>query len=282
MSAHVSQAKKDLVKLLVEEIKKYKIVGAVNVEGLPSGSLQKMRSSLRKENVKIIMTKRRLIKVALEESKKEGITNLIPYLKGMPALILTNENPFKLFKQLERSKSQAPAKGGQVAPKDVLVKAGPTPFAPGPVIGELGAVGIKAGINAGKVEIKADTVIIKAGQTFSPQLAGILARLSIFPMEIGLDLTAACEDGLIYDKSVLSVDEKAFIEKLVTGATWALNLSVEAGIYNKDNIEIFVQNSARNAMNLAVDATIYADLAMEQIVAKAERHANALSAEVNK
>jgi large subunit ribosomal protein L10 len=282
MSTHVSQAKKDLVKQLVSEINKYKIVGAVNVEGLPSGSLQKMRGSLRKENVKIIMTKRRLIKVALEQSGKKGIMDLVPHLKGMPALILTNENPFKLFKQLERSKSQAPAKGGQIAPKDVLVKAGPTSFAPGPVIGELGAVGIKAGINAGKVEIKADCTPIRAGQTFTPQLAGILARLMIFPMEIGLDLTAACEDGIIYDKSVLGVDEKAFIEKLVNGATWALNLSVEAGIYNKDNIEIFVQNSARNAMNLAVDATIYADQAMENIVAKAERHANALSAEVNK
>lgn len=282
MTAHVSQKKKDIVKMLVDEIKKYKIVGAVNVEGLPSGSLQKMRYTLRKEDVKIIMTKRRLIKVALEESKKQGLADLIPHLKGMPALILTNNNPFKLFKQLEKSKSPAPAKAGQVAPKDVLVKAGMTPFTPGPIIGELGAVGIKAGINAGKVEIKADTTVLKQGQVFTQKLAGILTRLQILPMENGLDLTAACEDGVIYDKSVLSVDEKAVIEKLVNGATWALNLSVEAGIYNKDNIEIILGTCARNSMNLAVEATIYADLAMEQIVAKAERQANALSAEVNK
>jgi len=267
---------------LVDELKKYKIVGAVNVEGLPSDALQKMRYSLRKESVKIIMTKRRLIKVALEESGKNGLTNLIPHLKGMPALILTNENPFKLFKQLERSKSQGPAKAGQIAPKDVVVKAGPTAFAPGPIIGELGAVGIKAGINAGKVEIKMDCTPIKAGGVFTQQLAGILSRLMIFQMEVGLDLTAACEDGLIYDKSVLAVDEKAFIEKLINGATWALNLSVEAGIYNKDNIEIMIENAERNSMNLAVDATIYADKAIEHIIAKAERQANALSSEVNK
>ena len=57
---------------------------------------------------------------------------------------------------------------------------------------------------------------------------------------------------------------------------------IENNSKNKDNIEIIVQNCARNSMNLAVDRTIYADQAMEHIVAKAERHANALSAEVNK
>jgi large subunit ribosomal protein L10 len=280
MTAHVSQKKKNVVKSLIDEINKYKIVGAVNVEGLPSGSLQKMRNSLRKDNVKIIMTKGRLIKVALKESKKEGLVELSNNLIGMPALILTNDNPFKLFKQLNRSKSQGPAKAGQVAPKDVIVKAGPTAFSPGPIIGELGAVGIKAGINAGKVEIKQDVTVLREGQVFTPQLAGILTRLQIFPMEIGLNLTAAFENGIIYTKSVLSVDEKEYIDKVTTAATWALNLSVEAGIYNKDNVEICIQNAASNARNLAVDATIYAADVIEMIIAKANNHAQGLASEI--
>ncbi|MBI2112759.1 50S ribosomal protein L10, partial [Candidatus Woesearchaeota archaeon] len=36
---------------------------------------------------------------------------------------------------LEKNKSNAPAKPGQVAPKDITVKAGATSFAPGPIIG---------------------------------------------------------------------------------------------------------------------------------------------------
>ncbi|MFA6088503.1 MAG: 50S ribosomal protein L10, partial [Candidatus Woesearchaeota archaeon] len=240
-----------------------------NVEGLPSGALQKMRFSLRKDNVKIIMTKRRLIKVALEKCGKTGAIDLIPHLKGMPALILTNENPFKLFKQLERSKSQGPAKAGQIAPNDVLVKAGPTPFAPGPIIGELGAVGIKAGINGGKVEIKADVTVLKEGKAFTAQLASILSRLMIFPMEIGLNLTAACEDGLIYDKTVLSVDEKQYIENISACAAWAMNLSIEAKIYNKDNIEVFITKASQESINLAMDAPIYAKEIIDNLIGKA-------------
>lgn len=272
MTTHVSQAKKDVVASLLKDIEQFKIVGAVNLEGFPSLALQKMRTSLRKDGVKIVMTKRRLIKVALEQSKRKGMSDLVPFLKGMPALIFAKDNPFKLFKTLERSKSPAPAKAGQIAPKDILVPAGPTAFAPGPIIGELGSVGIKAGINAGKVEIKMDATVLKEGQPFTDKLAGILTRLAIFPMEIGLNLTGAFEDGLVYDKKVLAVDEKAFIENITLAATWALNLSVEASITNKDNIEILIGKAATETRNLALDATIYADEVMDLVISNAHAH----------
>ena len=136
----------------------------------------------------------------------------------------------------------------------------------------MGAVGIKAGINAGKVEIKMDATVLKEGQVFTDKLASILSRLAIHPMEIGLNLTGAYEDGLIYDKKVLAVDEKAYIENITLAATWALNLSVEAGITNKDNIEILVGKAATEARNLAVDATLFADEVMDLIVGKAHTH----------
>ena len=44
-----------------------------------------------------------------------------------------------------------------------MIPAGPTPFAPGPIIGELGMLKIKAGIEAGKVVIKEDAHVAKKG-----------------------------------------------------------------------------------------------------------------------
>jgi len=64
----------------------------------------------------------------------------------MPALLFTKENPFKLYNKLQKSKSSAPAKAGQTAPSEIVVPKGPTPFAPGPIIGELGALGIKTAV----------------------------------------------------------------------------------------------------------------------------------------
>ena len=195
--AHVAPYKKEIVSNLINLINEFPIIGIVNMENLPAPQLQKMRAQLR-GSFFITMTKKRLIRLAFEQIKpnKKGIEKLEEYLGGEPALIFTKENPFKLSRTLQRSKSPAPAKAGQTAPKEIEVKAGGTSFAPGPIIGELGSVGIKAGIEGGKVTIKADAVVARKGDVINDKLAGILLRLGIEPMEIGLDLTAVYENGI--------------------------------------------------------------------------------------
>ncbi len=187
--------KKAVVKEFQELVKEYPIIGVVNMEGLPTPSVQNMRATLRNDHVALRMAKKRLLKIILEEADKNkpGLKELVPHLKGMPALICAKTNPFKLYKKLEKSKSPAPAKAGQEAPKDIVVPAGPTGFAPGPIIGELGKFKIKAGIDGGKVSIKEDATVAKEGDVIKADLAAILSRLGITPMEIGLDLRAVYE-----------------------------------------------------------------------------------------
>src|SRR3989344_6785945 len=152
-----SPQKKETVHQFIKLIKEYPIIAAVNMENLPAKQLQNMRSTLRGK-VEILMTKRRLLKLAIEHAKKDkpGIEKL--ELKGMPALLFTKENPFTLFRTLKKNKSKAPARGGQKAPSNIIVPAGPTTFLPGPVIGELGALGIKSKVDQGKIAIVQDTV----------------------------------------------------------------------------------------------------------------------------
>lgn len=277
--AHVSQKKKDVVKKFTELIKAYPIIGAVNMEGLPTAQLQSMRAQLRGK-VEIVMAKRRLMNIALKECSKDmaGLEKLSPYLKGMPALIFTKDNPFSLYKSLQKNKSNAPAKGGQEAPTDVVVPAGPTGFAPGPIISELGSVGIKAGIDGGKVVIKADSPVIKEGETFSPALASILTRLGIEPMEIGLDLTATYEAGEIFTKSILAVDEDEYINNVQMNATQSFNLAMFVGYTCKDTIVPMITKAANESRNLAVSETIFEKDVMDMIIGKAQRQANAISA----
>ncbi|MFQ5475249.1 MAG: 50S ribosomal protein L10, partial [Candidatus Nanoarchaeia archaeon] len=219
-----SEAKKKDVAEFVDLIKTNNIVGAVNMESLPTKQLQNMRFQLRGKVV-IKVGKRRLMTIALKEAAKDkkGVEQLIPHLKGMPGLIFTDNNPFSLYKTLDKNKSTAPAKAGQTAPNDIVVPAGPTPFAPGPIIGELGAVGIPAGIEGGKVAIKKDTVVAKEGEEISAQLAGLLTRLGIEPMQIGLALTAAYEGGNIFTKDVLSIDETEYFNNVTKAHRWAFN-----------------------------------------------------------
>ena len=269
---HVAQYKKETVKRLVTLMNEYPIVAALNMENMPAKQLQIMKAQLRGK-AEIIMTKKRLIRVVIEKVKdsKKGIEQLEPNLKGMPALLFTKENPFKIYMFISKNKSPAPAKSGQEAPKDIIVPAGPTPFAPGPIIGELGALKIKTGVEGGKVAIKDDCVVAKAGAIISEALASVLTRLNIMPMELGLDITAIYEKGVIYKRDVLDVDEEKYIENLVQAHTWALNLAVEAGIVNAVTAEVMIQKAFRDSKGLALEANILADLVVEELLEKAER-----------
>ena len=282
IQAHVAQYKKEIVSELVKLISEYPIIGVVNMENLPAPQLQTMRAQLRGKFF-ITMTKRRLIKLAFEETKsnKNGVEQLEKYLGGMPALIFTKENPFKLSRTLQRNKSPAPAKAGQTAPRDIVVNKGTTPFAPGPIIGELALAGIKSGVENGKVAIKEDTVVVRAGEKIKPKVAEILTRLGVQPMEVGLDLVAVYENGLIYGRDILSVDEKEYLSRLSNAARWAFNLAVEAAYPTKQTMQVLLGKAHNDAKNLGVARNIFDKGIVEILISKAEQQMLSLKTTAN-
>ncbi|MFT4311088.1 MAG: 50S ribosomal protein L10 [Candidatus Woesearchaeota archaeon] len=280
MDPKISNHKKKVVKEFSELLDQYPVIGALDVEKLPAKQLTEMRRKLR-GIAHIKMTKRRLLNVAIDDSKKENIGELKQHLKGMPALLFAKDNPFKLFKILKKNKSPAPIKGGEVAPKDIVVKAGATGFAPGPIIGELGSFGIKAGIDAGKVAIKEDKVVAKEGDVVDQKLAGILQRLEIFPAEIGLNLVAVYEDGSILDKKVLDIDEDAFKESIMVAASQAHALTLGIGLPTTENITQLLSKAQIDAQSLADGADIVTKDNVGKILSKAESQASAVNNKLN-
>ncbi len=277
-TARIQPAKKSAIADVKSLLSQHSIVGVVNMEGLPTATVQKMRSMLRAKNIALKMAKKRLLKIAFEESESQipGISQLSEYLKGMPAVICTNDNPFKLYKMLQANKSSAPAKGGQEAPANIVVPEGPTEFAPGPIIGELGKFGIKAGIDGGKVAIKADATVAKEGDIISADLAAILTRLGIEPMEIGLDLRAAFEGGTIFTKDILAVDEQEYIDNITQAHRWAFNLAIESAICTPETTDLLIGKAFSEAKSLALEQCIVSKDVIDELVTKAEQHALSL------
>lgn len=280
MEAKISNQKKKIVKEFSELLEKYPVVGALDVQKLPAKQLMEMRTKLR-GTAHIQMTKRRLLNVAIDGSKKENISELKQHLKGMPALLFTKDNPFALFKLLKKNKSPAPIKAGEIAPKDIIVKAGATSFAPGPIIGELGSLGIKAGIEGGKVAIKEDKIVAKDGDVISQKLAGILLRLEIFPAEIGLNLVAVYENGSVLDKSVLDIDEDAFMASIRAAASDAHALTIGIGLPTTENITQLLFKAQIDAQSLADGADIVTKDNVGKILSKAESQAGAVNNKLN-
>ena len=277
----VSEQKKKLVQQLTHDIDQYPIVGVVNLENLPAQQLQIMRSMLKSKGVKLSMTRKKLLYLALSQSKKKNLDQLRAKIKGMPAFLFTKDNPFALNALIVKNKSEAPAKAGQTAPKDIVVKAGPTSFAPGPIISELAAVGIKTKVNAGKLEIIQDVTVAKEGDTISAKLAEALKRLDIKPMEVGLNLVAVWEDGLIFDSKQLQIDEKEYAQNITQAATWAMNLAVEAAYPTSETTELLLQKAFREAKAVGVEYAIMNQETSDEIIARSERQALSLQKEAN-
>src|SRR3989338_6033232 len=275
--AHVAEYKKKIVADLVRQLVSSPIIGAVDMENLPAPQLQKMRAQLRGK-VSFAMTKRRLMKIAIAQAKekKKGVEEIEKYLKGMPALIFTNEDPFKLYRMLEKSKSSAPAKAGQTAPRDIIVPAGPTSFAPGPVIGELAAIGIKAGVENAKIVIKQDCTICTKGEIIKPKVAEMLKRLGIEPMEIGLNIVAVVEKGILFQAEQLLIDEDAFNAKLLGAISEARNLAMDIAYPTKETTELLIQQAFREAKAVALEAGVVSKDTIDQMLGQGERAAAAL------
>jgi len=277
---HVAEWKKDEVASLKELINSYEVVGMANLADIPAPQLQQMRRTL-KNSATLKMSRKTLMSLALNDNEKANIANLEDYMEGQPALIFTNMNPFKLFKILESSKTPAPAKAGSIAPEDIVVPKGDTAFKPGPVLGELQKAGIPAKIEKGKIVITNDKVIVEAGEVIPRDVASILTRLEIYPLEVGIDLRAAYEAETIYTSDLLTVDEEKTLADIQKAFTQALNLSVEAVIFNKESTPLIIQKAVSQSMNLALNAEILNEKTRDVLLAKAYAQMLAVASEVS-
>lgn len=277
----VSAQKQQLVQTLTQDIDRHTIIGIMNIEGLPASQYQNMRKMLAKKGVKISMARKRLIQRALEGSKKNSILSLSEKMKGMPALIMSNENPFSLYSTLQKNKSESLAKPGQTAPRDIVVKAGPTNFAPGPIISEFAAVGIKTKVEAGKLAIITDTTIVKEGQPISQKVAETLKRLDIKPMEIGLNLVAVWENGFIFDAKTLRIDEAEYYHNFTQAAQWAMNLAVESVYITADTRETLLQKAFCEAKTVALATAYLTEETLNELLARSEQEVLTVKKEAN-
>ena len=276
---HVAEWKKEEVASLKGLIESHEVVGMVNLLDIPAPQLQKMRKTL-KDSAVLKMSRKTFMSLALNNSGKENIETLGEYMEGQPAMIFTNMNPFKLYKILESSKTAAPAKAGSIAPEDIVVPKGDTAFKPGPILGELQKIGIPAKIEKGKIVITSDKTIVAAGDSIPRDVASILTRLEIFPLEVGIDLRAAYEDQTVYTSDILTIDDEQTIADIQQAFTRALNLSVNAVIFNKVSVPVLLQKAATLSLNLALNAEILTSKTTDLLIAKAYAQMLSLASEL--
>ena len=98
------------------------------------------------------------------------------------------------------------ARGGDIASVDVVVPAKNTGIAPGPMLTEFKEAGIPTKIDQGTIWIAKDSTPVLKGEAINEKLAAILGKLDIKPVEAGITLFTALEDGLKYAEEEMIID----------------------------------------------------------------------------
>ena len=96
-----------------------------------------------------------------------------------------------------------------------VVPAKNTGIAPGPMLTEFKDAGIPTKIDQGTIWIAKDSTPVLKGEVIGEKLASILGKLDIKPIEAGISLYAALEDGSKYSKDDLVVDVEKVQDELV-------------------------------------------------------------------
>jgi large subunit ribosomal protein L10 len=279
---HVAGWKYDEVEKLKKLILEYPVIGVADIAGIPARQLQKMRSLLRGE-VLIKMSRKSLMQHAIEKASKEEktIKELAAHVDGQAVFIFSRMDPFKLTKILKKNRAKAPIKPNSIAPGDVMVPKGETPFPPGPLLGELQQAGIPTTIQGGKIVIKEDKVVVKGGERVSPLVATALSRLGIEPVELGIQLLAAYEGGTVFSADALSVDEEKIKDELRLSYAQAVSLILDSGYVTREAAPMVIQKCFMEAMALALKAGIYEKAVMGRMVLKAYLQMLSLASRLN-
>ncbi|MFW9809016.1 MAG: 50S ribosomal protein L10 [Candidatus Thorarchaeota archaeon] len=271
----IPQWKQDAVDALTSTINEAKMIGLVNVEGVGAKQLQGIRESLRGSAV-IKMARNTLMIRALEKCNKKGISDLIEHVTGPVSFVFSDQDPFALSKFLSENKTAAPAKGGQIAPNDIIIPEMNTGVAPGPFISELAGLKIPSRVKGGVIHITADTVAVKAGDVISNAMALMLSRLGIEPMELQLKLIAAYSDGEVLTADSFEIDLEGLFNQVIAGHQYAINLSVNAGIPTTESIPLIIVKANNQAKSLALKIGFFEPDLVEAFLGKANSEAHAL------
>ncbi|MBT8171297.1 50S ribosomal protein L10 [Candidatus Bathyarchaeota archaeon] len=269
--------KADKVKELKTFLSQYNAVGIASLEKVRSAQLQLLRKKLSKDAC-LRVVKNSLIERAIsEDSDTSGIKKLEEHLTGPNLYLFTNLNPFKLVILLDKSRVNATARGGDIAAFDVTVPAGNTGLPPGPIISQFSAVGLRTRIEAGSVYVSKATMVVKKGEPISAQLASLLSKLGIKPVEVGLSLKVVYDDGVILTEKDLVIDLDAFNQSLANAHQLAFNLSLKAAVILPDNIKILVNLAHQNSSSLALEAGIASKDTIKDLIQKANMEMTSLN-----
>ena len=263
-----------------QAIQEHEVIGILDMQSLPARQLQEIEREI-EEFADIKMSRKTLMDIALENIEKEGIDHLDTDEAMQPAFIFSTKDPFQLYSLIQDNQTSAAADGGEIAPNDIEVPEGDTGIGPGPMLGKLQQTGAQVQVQDGSIHVMEPATMVEAGEEIASDDAEILNQLGIEPLQIGLDLVIAYNDGEVFNAEELDIDTEQYREDIESAATAGFNLAVNAGVVNKTTASAIISEAAQKAKNVAISEGLPEEETIEEAVSYAHSAAQSVDSETD-
>ena len=267
--------KSQMLQQLQELPKQYKVLALVKMTKVRASQILPLRKKLKGE-VEFVSIKNKVAQKAFEKMEVPGLKEIVGELTGQCLCMFTNMSPFKLNVLLAKNKIMLAARGGDISSIDIVVPEKNTGIAPGPMLTEFKAAGIPTKIDQGTIWIAKETTPVKKGGVINEKLAPLLGKLDIKPVEAGITLYSAVEEGLKYSEEEIVIDVEKIRDEFAQAHQQAVSLSIEAAYVTPENIGQILSKAAQSARSVSIESGFMTDETKEQILQKADAQAKAL------
>jgi large subunit ribosomal protein L10 len=228
--------------------------------------------------MKIKVIKNRVAQRSFEKTNnRQGLSELSKELEGQCALLFTNISPFRLNLLFDKNKVFMPAKGGDLATKDILIPAGNTGIPPGPVLSEFKEANVPTKIDQGSIWVTKDTVVVRSGSFISQKLASLMSKLNIKPVEAGISVSLAIANGLFLRENDLKINLDDDRQELALSLQHAISLAMEAAYPTPETIRGLILKTHQNATSVAIQSSYVSPDTITSLLSRANNDTQILA-----
>lgn len=241
----------------------YKNILVISVDFVGSRQMQDVRLAIRGRG-EVIMGKNTIMRKVIRDNgeKNPKLLNLLPLIKGNMGFIFANTDLAGIRKEVQAFKLPAAAKAGVIAPRDVVVPAGPTGLDPGQT-SFFQTLNVSTKIVKGSIEITGEVRLCFVGQRVTASAVALLSKLQVKPFEYGIVVSSIYENGDVYDAAVLDLSQADMVDKFAGAVARLAAISYEIGEINAAT----VPHAMGKAFNALIAIAMETDYEFEELKA---------------
>lgn len=220
----------------------YKNYMILNIHKVQSTQFKDITSELPRE-LKFLFAKNKIMKKVLNEIDPVKFKDVISQIYGNVLIVFfDNADPRTVLDVSNQHLRQAFATVGDFAKKDIIIPAGPTGMAPEKIT-LFQSARMNTKINKGKIDVVSDHVIVPAGETVGISEANLLSMLNIMPFEFGMEIMRVYENGEVFNKDVLLIDESCIEAELSSAIASVAAISLGTEIITEASLPYEINNA---------------------------------------